>query len=69
MRNETIPAESLVSSRMQVMTLAVIGRLSPTANWHRIMTEWVCGSLATGPLGLAEAAFFGTGEVSFPVAA
>jgi predicted unusual protein kinase regulating ubiquinone biosynthesis (AarF/ABC1/UbiB family) len=69
MRNETIPAESLVSSRMQIMTLAVLGGLSPTANWHRIMTEWVCGSLPTGRLGLAEAAFFGTGEVASRAAA
>jgi hypothetical protein len=32
MRNETIPAEALLASRMQVMTLATVGQLSPTAN-------------------------------------
>jgi predicted unusual protein kinase regulating ubiquinone biosynthesis (AarF/ABC1/UbiB family) len=69
MRNETIPAESLLSSRMQVMTIAVMGRLSPTANWHQIMTEWVCGAPPTGSLGLAEAAFFRTGGVSLRAAA
>lgn len=58
MRNETIPAESLLSSRMQVMTLAAVGQLSATANWHRIMSEWLYGSLPTSPLGLAEAEFF-----------
>ncbi len=58
MRNETIPAESLLSSRMQVMTLATVGQLSATANWHRIMSEWLYGSLPASPLGLAEAEFF-----------
>jgi hypothetical protein len=58
MKNETIPAESLLSSRMQVMTLAAVGQLSATANWHRIMSEWLYGSLPASPLGLAEAEFF-----------
>jgi predicted unusual protein kinase regulating ubiquinone biosynthesis (AarF/ABC1/UbiB family) len=59
MRNETVPAESLLSSRMQVMTLAAVGQLGATANWHRVMCEWLYGSLPTSPLGLAEASFFG----------
>jgi predicted unusual protein kinase regulating ubiquinone biosynthesis (AarF/ABC1/UbiB family) len=58
-RNETIPAESLLSSRMQVMTLAAVGQLGATANWHRVMSEWLYGSVPTSPLGLAEAEFFG----------
>jgi predicted unusual protein kinase regulating ubiquinone biosynthesis (AarF/ABC1/UbiB family) len=58
-RNETIPAESLLSSRMQVMTLAAVGQLGATANWHRVMSEWLYGSVPTSPLGLAEAKFFG----------
>jgi hypothetical protein len=59
MKNETIPAESLLSSRMQVMTLAAIGQLGATANWHRVMSEWLYGSVPTSPLGRAEAEFFG----------
>jgi predicted unusual protein kinase regulating ubiquinone biosynthesis (AarF/ABC1/UbiB family) len=59
MRNETIPPDSLFSNRMQGMTLAVIGQLHATANWHRIMTEWVYGSTPSTPLGMAEAEFFG----------
>jgi hypothetical protein len=59
MRNESVPAESLLASRMQVMTLAAIGELTATANWHRIMSEWLYGSLPTSSLGLAEARFFG----------
>jgi hypothetical protein len=59
MRNETIPATSLFSNRMQGMTLAVIGQLRATANWHRIMSEWMYGSPPSSILGLAEAEFFG----------
>jgi predicted unusual protein kinase regulating ubiquinone biosynthesis (AarF/ABC1/UbiB family) len=60
MRHETIPAESLLSSRMQVMTLAAVGQLNPTANWHRVMSEWLYESLPTSTLGVAEAEFFET---------
>jgi predicted unusual protein kinase regulating ubiquinone biosynthesis (AarF/ABC1/UbiB family) len=58
-RNETIPGESLLSSRMQVMTLAAVGQLGATANWHRVMSEWLYGLVPASPLGLAEAEFFG----------
>lgn len=58
MKNETIPAESLLSSRMQVMLLGTIGQLNPTANWHRVMEEWLYGAAPTSPLGIAEAEFF-----------
>src|ERR1700733_1832512 len=58
MRNETIPPESVFASRMQAMTLGTVGQLSATANWHRIMSEWIYGLLPTSPLGLAEARFF-----------
>jgi predicted unusual protein kinase regulating ubiquinone biosynthesis (AarF/ABC1/UbiB family) len=69
MKNETIPAESLLSSRMQIMTLATVGQLSATANWHRIMSEWLYGSLPASPLGLAEAEFFEQPGASFRAAA
>jgi predicted unusual protein kinase regulating ubiquinone biosynthesis (AarF/ABC1/UbiB family) len=59
MRNETIPADSLFSNRMQGMTLAAIGQLRATANWHRVMSEWLYGSPPSSPLGEAEAEFFG----------
>ena len=55
MRNETIPSESLLSSRMRVMMLGAIGQLSPAANWHRVISEWLYGAPPTSPLGLAEA--------------
>ena len=58
MRNETIPTDSLFSNRMQGMTLAVIGQLGATANWHRVMCEWLYGSAPASALGEAEAEFF-----------
>ncbi|MBV9415566.1 MAG: AarF/ABC1/UbiB kinase family protein, partial [Solirubrobacterales bacterium] len=58
MRNETIPTDSLFSNRMQGMTLAVIGQLRTTANWHRVMCEWLYGSAPASALGEAEAEFF-----------
>ncbi len=59
MKNETLPADSLFASRMQAMTLAAIGQLRATANWHRVMSEWIYGAAPLGHLGLAEAEFFG----------
>jgi predicted unusual protein kinase regulating ubiquinone biosynthesis (AarF/ABC1/UbiB family) len=64
MKNETVPADSLLSNRMQGMTLAVIGQLNATANWHRVMSEWICGAVPSSPLGLAEAELFGAPSVS-----
>jgi predicted unusual protein kinase regulating ubiquinone biosynthesis (AarF/ABC1/UbiB family) len=58
MRNETIPPDSLFSNRMQGMALGVLGALRATANWHRIMAEWLYGSPPSSPLGKAEAEFF-----------
>ena len=43
---------------MQGMTLSVLGTLTATANWRRIMCEWLYGSPPSTPLGEAEAEFF-----------
>jgi predicted unusual protein kinase regulating ubiquinone biosynthesis (AarF/ABC1/UbiB family) len=59
MKNETVPADSLFSNRMQAMTLALIAQLGATANWHRVMAEWIYGDDPSSPLGRAEAEFFG----------
>jgi hypothetical protein len=58
MKNERLRPDSLFASRMQGMTLAAVGQLRATANWHRVMSEWLYGSLPASPLGLAEAEFF-----------
>ena len=69
MKDETLPPDSLFASRMQGMTLATIGQLRPTANWHRIMSEWLYGSVPMSSLGLAEADFFGLPSASAKAAA
>jgi hypothetical protein len=53
-----MPADSLLANRMQGMTLGVVGQLRATANWHRVMSEWLYGSAPSSPLGEAEAEFF-----------
>ena len=69
MRNETVPADSLFANRMEGMTLAVVGQLNATANWHRVMSEWIYGAAPCSPLGVAEATFFGARASSTPRAA
>jgi hypothetical protein len=69
MKNETMPPDSLFSSRMQGMTLAAIGQLKATANWHNIMSEWLYGADPTSPLGLAEAKHFSSPASGHSVAA
>ena len=69
MKNETVPADSLFSNRMQGMTLAVVGQLNATANWHRVMSEWIYGGVPSSPLGLAEHHFFGAPAASIRKAA
>jgi predicted unusual protein kinase regulating ubiquinone biosynthesis (AarF/ABC1/UbiB family) len=69
MRNETMPADSLFANRMQAMTLSVLGQLQATANWHRMMSEWLYDSPPSTALGLAEAEFFRPSLRSLPRAA
>lgn len=68
MKNETMPPDSLFS-RMQGMTLAAIGQLTATANWHNIMCEWLYGADPTSPLGLAEAKHFSSPATATRMAA
>jgi predicted unusual protein kinase regulating ubiquinone biosynthesis (AarF/ABC1/UbiB family) len=69
MRNETMPPDSLFSSRMEGMALAALGQLTATANWHRIMSEWLYGRAPASPLGVAEAEYFGAPVTASRVAA
>jgi predicted unusual protein kinase regulating ubiquinone biosynthesis (AarF/ABC1/UbiB family) len=59
MKNETVPQDSLFANRMQGMTLSVLAQLAATANWHRIMSEWLYRSPPASPLGESDAEFFG----------
>jgi len=61
-RRGTAPPESLLSARMQGLTLGVLGQLECTANWHRIACEWLFGDPPSTPLGEREAEYFGRGR-------
>ena len=43
MKRQTVPPEAMFARRMETLTLAVLGQLEATANWHRIAREWLFG--------------------------
>jgi hypothetical protein len=55
MREGTIPADALFARRMEGLTLGVLAQLGATANWHRIMSEWLYDEPPSTPLGKDEA--------------
>ena len=58
-RRFSLPPEALLARRMEALTLGVLGQLQATANWHRIMREWLYGGEPSTPLGEQEAALLG----------
>jgi predicted unusual protein kinase regulating ubiquinone biosynthesis (AarF/ABC1/UbiB family) len=62
MKRQTMPPETLFARRMEGLTLAVLGQLEATANWHRIAREWLFGDAPATELGEAEADFFAAGS-------
>ncbi|GAC1322030.1 MAG: AarF/ABC1/UbiB kinase family protein [Thermoleophilaceae bacterium] len=60
MKRETLPPDSLLARRMEGLTIGVLGQLDATANWHRIIGEWIYGTPPATVLGEAEANFFRT---------
>jgi predicted unusual protein kinase regulating ubiquinone biosynthesis (AarF/ABC1/UbiB family) len=58
MRHESMPPEHLFGRRLEILTLAVLGQLEPTNNWHRVAREWMYGDAPVTELGRAEADFF-----------
>jgi predicted unusual protein kinase regulating ubiquinone biosynthesis (AarF/ABC1/UbiB family) len=58
MRHETLPPDHLFGRRLEMLTLAVLGQLRATANWHRIAREWIYGDPPVTELGSAEAEFY-----------
>ena len=58
MRHETLPPDHLFGRRLEMLTLAVLGQLRATANWHRIAREWIYGDDPVTELGAAEAEFY-----------
>ena len=51
MRHETLPPDHLFGRRLEMLTLAVLGQLRATANWHRIAREWIYGDAPVTELG------------------
>jgi hypothetical protein len=58
MRRSTIPAEALLAGRTETLTLGVLGQLEATANWHRIMREYLFDDPPSTPLGEQDAAYW-----------
>lgn len=59
MRHQDIRPEHLFGRRMEMLTLAVLGQLRASANWHRIAREWMYGDPAVTELGRLEEEFYG----------
>jgi len=58
MRHETLPPDHLFGRRLEMLTLAVMGQLRATGNWHRIAREWIYGDPPVTELGRQEAEFY-----------
>ncbi len=57
-RKEALPADELMGRRMETGLLAVLAQLRATANWHRIMREFVYGDPPSTVLGEADWRYF-----------
>jgi predicted unusual protein kinase regulating ubiquinone biosynthesis (AarF/ABC1/UbiB family) len=57
-RRESLPADELMGRRMETGLLAVLAQLRATANWHRILREWLYGEPPSTVLGEAEWRYF-----------
>jgi predicted unusual protein kinase regulating ubiquinone biosynthesis (AarF/ABC1/UbiB family) len=57
-RKENLPADELMGRRMETGLIAVLAQLRATANWHRIMREWVYADPPSTVLGEVEWRFF-----------
>jgi predicted unusual protein kinase regulating ubiquinone biosynthesis (AarF/ABC1/UbiB family) len=57
-RRESLPADELMGRRMETGLLAVLAQLRATANWHRMLREWLYGEPPSTVLGGAEWRYF-----------
>lgn len=65
MRRATLPPERMLATRMEALTLGVLGQIEARANWHRIAREWLYDDPPATELGERESGFFarrGVGE-------
>jgi predicted unusual protein kinase regulating ubiquinone biosynthesis (AarF/ABC1/UbiB family) len=58
MKRSTIPVEALIAGRTETLTLGVLGQLEATANWHRIMGEYLWDGPPSTPLGEEDDAYW-----------
>ena len=58
MRHQAIKPEHLFGRRMEMLTLAVLGQLRATNNWHRIAREWMYDEAPVTELGRQETDFY-----------
>jgi predicted unusual protein kinase regulating ubiquinone biosynthesis (AarF/ABC1/UbiB family) len=58
---EVLPADHVLR-RLELMTLALLGQLGASANWHRIAREWLFGDPPATQLGREERAFWQRGR-------
>jgi predicted unusual protein kinase regulating ubiquinone biosynthesis (AarF/ABC1/UbiB family) len=61
MRHQDIVPEHLFGRRLELLTLALLGRLEAEANWYRIAREWIYGDEPLTELGRQEAEFYAGG--------
>lgn len=59
MRRVNLPRDHVFAQRMAGLTVAVLGQLEATANWHGIVREFLYGDPPQTALGRQEAEFFG----------
>jgi predicted unusual protein kinase regulating ubiquinone biosynthesis (AarF/ABC1/UbiB family) len=57
-RQMDVNTEQILGRRMELLLLAVLGKLGATANWHRIAREWIYGDSPATELGRQEAEFY-----------
>jgi predicted unusual protein kinase regulating ubiquinone biosynthesis (AarF/ABC1/UbiB family) len=57
-RKESLPADELMGRRMETGLMAVLAQLRASANWHRIMREWVYADPPSTVLGEVEWRYF-----------
>jgi predicted unusual protein kinase regulating ubiquinone biosynthesis (AarF/ABC1/UbiB family) len=58
LKHVTVPADSLLPMRMEILTLGVLSRLEAKTNWHRIVREMFFGEPPATELGEQEAPFW-----------
>ena len=58
MRRATLPPERMLATRMEALTLGVLGQLEARANWGAIAREWLYGEPPVTELGREEEGFF-----------